>query len=57
VSTREDIIHGIETAGGSRTCSRLHLCPAVIGLGNAGTMTCERDVYDDMRDKPDWGSL
>jgi len=54
---REDVIWCIETGGGDQSCSRLYLSPTVIGLGNPGQIECERDVYDDIRGKLEWGAL
>ena len=54
---REDVIYCIETGGGGKSVARLYLAPTVIALGNPGAISCERDVYDDIRDKLEWGGL
>ncbi|MBN2310448.1 MAG: LamG domain-containing protein [Candidatus Hydrogenedentes bacterium] len=54
---RERILYCLETAGGGKVCSRLHFAPSVIALGNPADLESDRDVYDDLRDKLDWGGL
>ncbi len=54
---REKILYCLETAAGGKVCARLHLAPSVIALGNPGKCETARDVYDDIRDKLEWGGL
>jgi len=54
---REDVIYCIETGGGGKSVARLYLAPTIIALGNPGAIACERDVYNDIRDKLEWGGL
>jgi Concanavalin A-like lectin/glucanases superfamily len=54
---REHILYCLETAAGGKVCSRLHFAPSVIALGNPSGLNSDRDVYDDIRDKLEWGGL
>jgi hypothetical protein len=54
---RENVLYCLETASGDATCARLHLAPSVIGLGNPGRGSTEREVYADILGKLRWGGL
>ncbi|MBN1343719.1 MAG: LamG domain-containing protein [Phycisphaerae bacterium] len=51
------LLYCLETAGGGKVCAHLHLAPSVIALGNPANCKSARDVYDDIRDKIEWGGL
>lgn len=54
---REKILYCIETGGGDKSCEYLYLAPTVIALGNSGSIHGERNVYDDIRAKIEYGAL
>jgi len=54
---REQVLYCLETASGDETCSRLYLAPTVIGLGDQTAIASDRDLYDDIRGKLEWGAL
>lgn len=54
---KEDIIYCIETGGGDKSLASLYLAPTVIALGDSTRIQGERDVYDDIRAKLEWGGL
>lgn len=52
-----NLMYCLETAAGGRVCTRLYFVPTVIALGNPADCKTARDVYDDIRDKLEWGGL
>lgn len=54
---KENVLYCIETGGGDKSCSSLYLAPSVIALGDGTRIHSERDLYDDIRAKIEWGSL
>lgn len=54
---KEDILYCVETGGGDKTVTSLYLAPTVIALGDSSRIHGERDVYDDIRAKLEWGAL
>lgn len=54
---QENILYCVETGGGDKSVASLYLAPTVIALGDSSRIKTERDVYDDIRAKLDWGAL